>query len=116
MEAVLTNDDVRSIWSRPLTVVVQSVDQAAGDYSLATLTDGTVHAPALLQGQVRPGHQLELTRHRVQWINGERYWVVMAWTDNGATALPAPTRPVRGKPPTPPAPPPAATEAHPFLL
>lgn len=111
MELLLGNDDVRSIWSKPLTVAVKSVDQAVRDYRRVTLTDGTVHATALLQGDVPTGRQLALAKHRVQWINGTRYWFVTAWTDAGPAPPPNPTRLLGAE-----APPPAPVAEHPFVM
>lgn len=113
MEATLGNDDVRSIWSEQLSVAVQSVDRTAGTYQLVTLTDGAVHATALLIGDstVAAGRQLLLTRHRVQWINGTRYWFVTAWTETGAAASASKTQFL-----APDAPPPPPAAEHPFCL
>jgi hypothetical protein len=114
METVLTNADVRSIWSKPLTVTVRTVEQQAGEYSVVTLTDGAVHAVALVRGVVVAGRELTLTRHRVQWINGTRYWLVMAWDEVGSGSVHGTTREMTAAAPAPPLP--ASPAPHPFCL
>ena len=113
MEAVLTNADVRVIWSTPLEVSVVSVDQAEGEYCLATLSDGEVQAAALLQGTVPEGRRLSLTKHRVQWINERRYWFVTEWADVGPAGAIG-TRTLSNKAPI--LTPAAADTSHPFDL